>query len=132
MHHNFRKGDNHMLELAPPDNKTILKILSPVSFEDRLVGYRVGERSGTSIISLYSFQEVIDFLGNTLPQIDFKSLERWMRMVIGDEELGESISKAVETEPNDYDRTQRIRTVMEKRLAQCKKQAWVDNQKTRG
>jgi hypothetical protein len=120
-----------MSELAPPNNKLVFKILSPLSFEDRLIGYRVGERSGASSISLYSFQEVIDFLGNTLPQIDFKDLERWTRMVIGDEELGKSISNAVEAEPNDHERTQRIRTLMEGRLAQCKQQALVDNQKTR-
>jgi hypothetical protein len=121
-----------MLKLAPPDNKIVFNILSPISFEDRLIGYRVGERSGTSRISFYSFEEVIDFLGSALPQIDFKDLERWTKLVIGDEELGDSISKVVETETNDHDRIQRIRTLMEGRLAQCKKQALVDNQKKRG
>jgi hypothetical protein len=118
-----------MPELAPPHNKIAFKILSQVSFEDRLIGYCVGERSGASSISLYSFQEVIDFLGSTFPQIDFKDLERWTRLVIGDEELGKSISNAVEAEPNDHERTQRIRTLMEERLGQCKKQARVSTQK---
>jgi hypothetical protein len=118
-----------MLKLAQPDNKIVFNILSPVNFEDRLIGYLVGERSGAERKSLYSFEEVVDFLGSTLPQVDFKSLERWTRMVIGDEELGEGISKAVEAESNDYERTQRIRTLMEERLAQCKKQAWVSTQK---
>lgn len=118
-----------MPELAQPYNKIVFKILSQVSLEDRLIGYCVGERSGASRITLYSFQEVIDFLGNTFPQIDFKDLERWTRMVIGDEELGKSISNAVKAEPNDHERTQRIRALMEERLAQCKKQIGVSTQK---
>ena len=121
-----------MLKLAPPDNKIVFKILSSVNFEDRLIGYLVGERSGAERISLYSFEEVVAFLGSTLSQIDFKDLERWTRLVIGDEELGESISNAVKAEPNDQERTRRIRTLLEERLAQCKQQALIDNQKTRG
>ncbi len=121
-----------MPELTPPDIKTVFKILSQVSFEDRLIGYRIGERSGTSRISLYSLQEVVDFLGYTFPQLDFKSLERWIRKVMGDDELGEGISKAIETESNDHDRTPRIRALLSERLAQCKKQALESNPKPRG
>lgn len=99
--------------------KLVAKILSQVGFQDRLVGYRVGERSGSARVSLYSFQEITDFLKNTLPQLAFVDLERWLRMVMGDEELGMRISEVIQEEWNDYDRTQRIRVLMEERLAQC-------------
>ena len=121
-----------MNQIAQPNKELVLKVLGQVGFEDRLVGYRVGERSGTVRISLYSFQEIVDFLRNSLPQLDFKNLERWIRIVVGDEELGERISSAVEAEENDHDRTQRIRTLMEERLAQCKNAAWMSNLKQRG
>ena len=110
-----------MTKLIPPNNKIVLKILNSVSFEDRLIGYRLGERSGIAKISLYSFEEVIGFLQGPFVHLDFTDLERWAKLVLGDDELAKLISKAVEIESNDHDRIQRIKSLMEERLAQCKK-----------
>jgi hypothetical protein len=112
-----------MNRLAAPDKDLIVRILSQVGFKDRLTGYRAGERSGSARVSLYSFQEIAVFLGNPFPQLAFVDLEEWIRQVMGDVELGMRISEVVKEESNDYDRTQRIKVLMEERLAQCMKAA---------
>jgi hypothetical protein len=106
-------------KLHNPERDLISKITGEVGFQDRLVGYRNGERFGSMRTSLYSFREVVDFLGDRFPQLPLEELEAWVRCTMGDEELAERISDAVREEPTDYARTCRIRDLMRERLSQC-------------
>ncbi len=114
-----------MRELTKPDKELISRILKEVGFEERIVGYRVSERLGPVKTSMYSFVEVVNFLNDRFPQLEFTELEKWIRVVMKDDELALEIAKAVEKETNDHDRTVSIRTLMQERLSQCKNVAWV-------
>lgn len=114
-----------MKELTKPDKELVSRVLSEVGFEECIVGYRVNERLGPTKTSMYSFEEVVNFLNDRFPQLKFEELEKWVKMVRKDEELALKISEAVEEETNDRDRTQRVRILMEERLSQCKNGALV-------
>jgi aromatic ring-cleaving dioxygenase len=114
-----------MEELSQPAKELISRVLNEVGFEERMVGYWISERLGPVKTSMYSFEEVINFLNNQFPQLEFKELEKWIRVVMKDEELALKISEAIEEETNDHDRTERIRTLMQERLSQCKNAAFV-------
>ncbi len=121
-----------MSKLNNPEKELISRVTGEVGFHDRLVGYRMGERSGPLRTSLYSFREVVNFLGNSFPQLPFNDLETWVKDTIGDPELAQSISDAVREEPTDYDRTHRIRNLMMERLAQCEKEPPPDTSGDKG
>lgn len=108
-----------MNRLNDPEKDLVSRITCEVGFQDRLVGYRIRERSGSLRTSLYSFREVVDFLGDSFPQLPFEDLETWVRCAIGDPELAQRISDAVREESTDYERTCRIRSLMKERLSQC-------------
>ena len=109
-----------METLHRPDKDLISRILNEVGFEERIVGYQVRERSGPAMKTMYSFKEVVDFLNDRLPYIDFKELEKWVRNVMKDEQVALKISEIIGQEDNDFDRTKRIRVLMGERLRQCK------------
>ena len=114
-----------MIKLSKPDRELVSRVLNGVGFEERMVGYRVHERLGPVKISMYSFEEVVNFLNDKFPQLRFEELEKWVKMVMKDEELALKIAEAVEEENNDRDRTDRIRILMEERLRQSKNAALV-------
>lgn len=109
-----------MKELSKPDEELVFRVLGEVGFEERIVGYRISERLGSARTSMYSFEEVVNFLNDKFPQLEFEELEKWIRVVMKDEELALKIAKAVEEETNDHDRIERIKTLMQERLSQCK------------
>jgi hypothetical protein len=110
-----------MKGLSEPDEELISRVTNKVRFEDRLVGYRMRERAGAFRTTAYSFEEVVHLLNDKFPQLSFKQLEEWIRMVIRDEELADSIGEAIEQENNDRERMSHIRMLMAERLCQCKK-----------
>ena len=120
----------HTAELCPggmikPDKELISRVFNEVGFEERIVGYRISEHLGPVKTSMYGFEEVVHFLNDPFPQLEFEELEKWIRVVMKDKELALKITKVVEEETNDYDRTERIRRLMEERLSQCKNLALV-------
>jgi hypothetical protein len=112
-------------QLSRPDKELVFRVLNEVGFEERIVGYRISERLGPTRTSMYSFEEVVIFLNNKFPQLEFAELEKWVKVIMKDEELALKIAKAVEEETNDHGRTQRIRTLIQERLSQCKNAALV-------
>lgn len=110
-----------MEKLSEPEKSLRERVLKEVGFEERLIGYRMRERTGAIMVSLYSFEEVVHLLNDRFPQLNLKRLEEWVREVMGDEELAVRIKGAIEQKSNDRDRTQCIRILMGERLCQCKK-----------
>jgi len=107
-------------KLRIPSNDLTSRILTEVGFEDRLEGFRLRERSGPVPVILYRFEEVVSFLNDPHPRLDFRELEGWIRRVMGDAELAEKIAGAIQKGNNDQDRTYLIRDLMEERLNQCR------------
>jgi len=109
-----------MGKLKEPSQELVVKILTEVDFEGRLIGFSLGERSGAVPITMYSFEEVVSLLNDRHPRLDFKQLEEWIRNVMGDMELAEQIAQAIKKGNNDQERTYSIRDLMEERLNQCR------------
>ncbi|MEE8452831.1 MAG: hypothetical protein V3R99_12980 [Thermoguttaceae bacterium] len=97
------------------------RVLREVGFDQRLVGYRMRERTGPMPASLYSFEEVVHLLNDKLPFVDLRQLRQWVETVTEDAELATAVADAIREETNDRDRMLRIKTLMGERLCQCKK-----------
>ncbi|MHC4309723.1 MAG: hypothetical protein ACYSSN_07240 [Planctomycetota bacterium] len=110
-----------MKELSEPDNDLVSRVTNKVRFEDRLIGYRIRERAGAFRTTLYSFEEVVHLLNDKLPQLNLKQLQKWIRMVIRDEDLADRIAETIEQKNNDLEKVSHVRMLMGERLCQCKK-----------
>lgn len=110
-----------MQTLSMPDEHLRARVLREVGFDERLVGYRMRERTGPMPESLYSFEEVVHLLGDKLPYVSPEQLRQWVETITEDSELAAAVADVNEEETNDLDRLSRIRTLMAERLCQCKK-----------
>ncbi len=118
-----------MEKLTLPSKALATRILTEVGFEERLMGYRLHERTGAMSITLYSFEEVVGLLNGPHPRIDFNRLEKWVREIMGDLELAGKIRELLKEDMSDRDRSSGIRDLMALRLHQCMKSSL---QKTKG
>jgi hypothetical protein len=107
--------------LSAPSKKLDRRILSEVEYEDRIIGYRLGQRIGLTPVTLYSFEEIICFLSNPIPMIDFNALESWIRTIMEDNELADKIKEVRIDNASDHDKTFYIKDLMAERLRQCKR-----------
>ena len=76
-----------MSVLSRPSRKLASRIVNEVDFEDRIIGYRLRERTGPLAMTLYSFEEVVTFLRDPFPRVNFHALQSWINDVMGDGEL---------------------------------------------
>ncbi len=95
-------------------------ILSEVGFDDRIIGYRMRERTGPLPVTLYSFEEIVFLLCETHPRIDYNTLANWMKNVMEDHETADHIKEIAQLEISDQIKTNTIRDLMGARLIQCK------------
>ncbi len=112
-----------MQTLSTPDAHLAARVLREVDFEQRLVGYRLRERTGPLPSSLYSFEEVVHLLSDKFPFVSPERLQQWVATVTEDAELAAAIAGAIEEETNDVDRIAHIGALMAERLCQCKRAA---------
>ena len=110
-----------MHTLSTPDENLTARVLREVGFDQRLVGCRLRERTGPIQASLYSFEEVVHLLNDKCPYLIPERLQHWVETVTEDSELAAAIADAIQEETNDRDRMLRSKTLMEKRLCQCKR-----------
>jgi len=110
-----------MQTLSTPDEQLASRVLREVGFDQRLVGYRMRERTGPIPASLYSFEEVVHLLSDQSPYVSLDRLQQWVETVTEDSELAAAIASVTEEETNDRDRMQRVGTLLGERLCQCKK-----------
>lgn len=110
-----------MGKLKGPSSQLANTILTEVGFEDRLNGFVLRERSGPMPVTMYSFIEVVSFLNEPHPRLDFNELEAWVRGAMNDDELADRIAKTIRSGKSDQERSLRIKKAMQERLCQCKK-----------
>jgi hypothetical protein len=106
--------------LSKPSRKLASRIVNEVGFEDRIIAYRLRERTGPLAMTLYSFEEVVTFLRDPFPRINFQALQSWINDVMGDGELAEKVKTVINEEPDGAARVQLVRDLMEERLGQSK------------
>ncbi len=109
-----------MAKLQDPSRELAKKVLTEVDFEHRFNGFSLRERMGAMPVDLYSFEEVVSLLNEPHPRLDFNELEQWVRTTMDDKELAGQIADRIRKGNSDQDRSDRIKKLMEERLAQCK------------
>jgi hypothetical protein len=110
-----------MSGLSEPNNDLVSCVTNKVRFEDRFIGYRMRERAGAFRTTAYSFEEVVYLLNDKFPQLNLKQLEKWIRVVIKDEELADGITETIEQKNSDLEKVSHVKMLMRERLCQCKK-----------
>ncbi|MFC1851585.1 hypothetical protein ACFL27_15450 [candidate division CSSED10-310 bacterium] len=110
-----------MKQFTHPSPALAKRIMTEVDFESRFLGYRLHKRLGPVASSLYSVAEVVAFLSEEMPLIDFEALLKWIRDTIGDNDLGQAIEAAIKSDSSDLEKTRHVRNLMYTRLVQCKK-----------
>ncbi len=106
--------------LSTPSKKLALRISSEVNFDQRIEGFRLRERAGLIPVRLYSFSEVVTFLSDPFPRIDFHGLAQWVLEIMQDPELSKIMGDIASTDAADLEKTREIRDLMGIRLVQSK------------
>lgn len=111
------------MALPQPSRTLAERMLSEVGFEDHLLGFRVRERSGPVPMKLYSCEELLGFLSDPFPQLDFAALQRWLATTMGDDELAQRIGELAAAPLTGQQRTHQLRDLLAERLLQCRRVA---------
>jgi len=110
-----------MKPFQPPTKELATRILGEVGFADRLIGHKMHRRMGPVPVSLYSFEEVVRFLTEDIPQIDLEDLHAWVGEKIGDKDLARAIEEISRKEMDDPEKYLHIRGLMAVRLGQSRR-----------
>ena len=110
-----------MKRLSKPSKGLMKRLLNEVNFEERLIGYRLRQRTGPMPVTLYSFSEVVALLNDPHPRMDFNLLERWIRETMGDIELAGRIKEEIEKDCSNQEKSFLIRDLAGERFLQCRK-----------
>jgi hypothetical protein len=110
-----------MKPFQPPTKELAARILGEVGFPDRLIGHKMRMRMGPVPVSLYSFEGVIRFLEEDIPQIDLDDLQAWVREKVGDKDLARAIREIGLKDFDELEKLLHIRGLMTARLAQSRR-----------
>ena len=110
-----------MKPFQPPTTELAKKILGEVDFQDRLIGHRMRRRMGPVPVSLYSFEEIVGFLTQDIPQLDLDDLRTWVGEKIGDKDLARAIDEISRKEMDDSEKLLHIKGLLAARLAQSRR-----------
>ena len=110
-----------MKPFQPPTKELAARILGEVDFQDRLIGYKMRRRMGPVPVSLYSFEQVVRFLTEDIPQIELDDLEAWVGEKIGDEDLARAIGEIGRKELDELEKLLHVRGLMTARLGQSRR-----------
>jgi hypothetical protein len=110
-----------MKPFQPPTKELATRILEEVDFQDRLIGHKMRRRMGPVPVSLYSFEQVVRFLIEDIPQIDLDDLQTWVGEKIGDKDLARAIEEIGRREIDDPEKLLHVRGLMMARLGQSRR-----------
>jgi len=110
-----------MKPFQPPTKELATRILGEVDFPDRLIGHKMRRRMGPVPVSLYSFEEVVRFLTEDIPQIDLEDLHTWVGEKIGDKDLALAIEEISRKDMDDPEKFLHIKGLMAARLGQSRR-----------
>lgn len=106
-----------------PSKELAKRILSEVDFDNRFIGSKLRERSGPVKITCYSFKELLELMQDRLPGVNLQHLEKWVKDVMGDEELANLILSITKTDESYINKVGKVRELMEERFEQCREVA---------
>lgn len=105
--------------LKQPSQGLVQQLLREVSYEERFEGYGIRERSGPKLAIMYRFEELVSFLNDQHPRLDFDDLEVWLRDIMQDMELAAHVNAALSKAMSNQARCEAVRELLQERLAQC-------------
>ena len=105
--------------MSPPTAKLAARLLKEVGFNQRIMGFRLRERTGPIPVTIYSFVEAVGFLYDKYPRIDFAQLASWVDTVIEDASLARLLHVVAASKASHQSKTERFRELMTERLLQC-------------
>lgn len=109
---------------SQPGESLSRKILSPVSFKERMPAGRLKPPVGILAGDVRSLPELHQFLAPdvaSLPGINLKALPEWIEMSIGDKELAESVRTIVNAPVHYVEGCLKVYEVVGYRLDQARK-----------
>lgn len=106
-----------------PSKELAKRMLSEVDFDNRFIGSKLRERTGPVKITCYSFKELLELMQDRLPGVNLQNMEKWVKDVMGDEELASLIHSVEETEESYINKVGQVRKLMEERFEQCREVA---------
>ncbi|HEX9975910.1 MAG TPA: hypothetical protein VGA82_01550 [Dehalococcoidales bacterium] len=122
-----------MPRLSKPSRELSSRLLSQVSFNDRVLGVRSHPSGGQNWDAIYSFQEATQFMGvvgDSIYHIDSDTLKKWIGDTLGDKELAQAIgetAKVLDSCADSWEREKKelelivpMRELMEERLRQAR------------
>jgi len=126
----LEQEEKEEIQLSKPSKELAIRILTRVSFQERLIGYKMMATTGNLEESIYSFKDAIDLLwfdvgelgvrtSGSIGYIDPVKLERWVGETLGDKELADAIGKKVKEYSNYREQVESIKPLMKQRLRQC-------------
>jgi hypothetical protein len=105
--------------LSPLDTTTAQRLLRPVAWADRLVGWQLHRRLGALPIDLQSLPDVLALLTVTHPRLDLPGLARWCDTVLGDAPLARAIADAAAADTPPVEQHRQTARIIEARLLQA-------------
>lgn len=100
------------------------RLLTEMGYEDRLIGYEITASSDSPPLSLYSLQEVYEFLcGNSMDRIaevDLDGLATWVGEVLGDSYLQHAIDESAKEETAYLKQAAKVALLLGERLEQSR------------
>ena len=120
-----------VIKLSEPSKELTTRLLSEITFKERLVGVYMHSMAGNIEESIYSFEEAVDLLhfdagelrirgSGSIGYIDLDELQKWVGDVFGDKELAEAIGEKIKEGSSYKERVLPIKVLMQQRLNQCK------------
>ena len=110
-----------MKPFQPPTKELASRILGEVDFQDRLIGHKMRRRMGPVPVSLYSFEQVVRFLTEDIPQLDLDDLQAWVEEKVGDTDLARAIGEIGLRDLDEPEKLLHIRGLMMARLGQSRR-----------
>lgn len=122
-----------MIELSQPSKELAARVLTPVSFKQRLLGVKMTPMAGNVEQPLVSMQEVVSFLQMaslekvlaagpraSVPYVDTKTLQAWILDVFSDQELGQAIAEQTSKARNYREQAELARELLRLRVEQAR------------
>jgi len=122
-----------LIELSQPSKELAARVLTPVSFKQRLLGVKMTPMAGNVEQPLVSMQEVVSFLQMaslekvlaagpraSVPYVDTKTLQAWILDVFSDQELGQAIAEQTSKARNYREQAELARELLRLRVEQAR------------
>ncbi len=107
------------------------KLKQEVSFEDRIIGTMMSGAGGNNSVSIYSLQELVDFLfvdeyvklfqkgKSKISYINLEEVVHWIEKVFGDTDLSNEINEVVNSNQSYVTKIEETCNLLKDRLKQC-------------